>query len=235
MELKARARRAIAIVGFPAFIACLIAVAIAFKAELVGVFKSAESVRDWVEARGALAVVSFVGLQVFQVVVFVVPGEIVQVAGGFAFGLWAGSLWSTLGILAGSAVNFAVGRLLGRPFVAAVFGPASEARIEAATGGGKAAAGFFLLYLIPGIPKDALTYAAGAGGLPFAAFIIVSTIGRLPGVIGSSYMGAASFDRDYVAAAVVLSVAAALFATGLAFRDKLHDVVARLVERMRRR
>ena len=212
-------------------IAAVLVSAFMFRQELYELFKSSESVRAWVSARGVFAPLAFIGLQVVQVIVFVIPGEVVQIAGGFAFGLWAGTLWSVLGILAGSLVNFGLGRMLGRPFVDAVFGEERARRIEAATGGGKAAAGFFLLFVIPGIPKDALTYIAGASRLSFGAFIAASTLGRLPGIFGSAYMGSAAFEKEYTAALAVLVAASILFAAGLLFRDRLHALVGWLISR----
>ncbi len=235
MLLGARARRLAAIVGLPLVLCLLAAMAVAFRSELFGLFRSAESIRARVESSGPFAPLVFVGLQVVQVVIFVIPGEVVQVAGGFAFGMWGGTLWSVVGILAGSLVNFVVGRLLGRPFVEAVFGKGRAARIEAATAGGRAAAGFFLLFAIPGIPKDALTYAAGASRLSFASFILVSTLGRLPGIVGSAYMGSAVFDQDYHCAIAVMVLASALFLIGLFFREAVHDWVARVISKARGR
>jgi len=106
-------------------------------------------------------------------------------------------------------------------------------KIETATAGGKAAAGFFLQFAIPGIPKDALTYAAGASRLSFFSFLMVSTVGRLPGILGSSFMGSAAFEKDYRAALAVAILASVLFFLGLLFRDKLHDIIGRFVSRTR--
>jgi uncharacterized membrane protein YdjX (TVP38/TMEM64 family) len=231
MRLPERYRRIAALAGFPAMIFAVLVSAFFFRKDLYELFRSSESVRAWVAARGVLAPLAFIGLQIVQVIVFVIPGEVVQIAGGFAFGLWAGTLWSVTGILAGSLINFSIGRILGRPFVDAVFGAERARRVEAATGGGKAASGFFLLFVIPGIPKDALTYIAGASRLSFGAFIAASTLGRLPGIFGSSYMGSAAFEKDYSAAIVVLVAASLMFAAGLLFRDRLHALVARFISR----
>ncbi len=218
-------------VGFPALLVLVGALSYVYRDSLFGLFKSSESIRAWVQQRGALAPLAFMGLQILQVVIFIIPGEIVQVAGGFAFGLWGGALWSILGILAGSLVNFGVGRLLGRPFVESVFGAERISRVDAATAGGKAAAGFLLLFAIPGIPKDILTYAAGASSLPFVAFIAVSTLGRLPGILGSAYMGSAVYDKEFGLALAVIIVSTVLFTLGLLFRDPLHACIARLMAR----
>jgi len=229
MRPNERLRRVLSLLGFPSLIAVLGLLALVFHSEFAGLFRSAESIRAWVASNGGLAPLAFAALQVVQVIVFFIPGEVVQIAGGFAFGLWGGTLWSVIGILVGSLFNFAVGRLLGRPFVEAVFGVERTRRVEEATAGGKAAAGFFLLFAIPGIPKDLLTYAAGASRLRFGAFILVSTLGRLPGIVGSAYMGSAVFDQDYLAAIVVVSIASVLFVCGLVFRDQLHALIARFI------
>lgn len=234
MVVSNSVRRVISMVAFPALLIAVGALAFLFRDQLFGLFRSSESIRAWVTARGALAPLAFVGLQILQVVIFVIPGELVQVAGGYAFGLWGGALWSILGILAGSLINFGVGRVLGRPFVESVFGAERIRRVDSATAGGKAAAGFLLLFAIPGIPKDILTYAAGASRLPFAAFIAVSTLGRLPGILGSAYMGSAVYDREFGAAITIIAVSTTLFALGLLFRDRLHQLIARIIDRSRK-
>ncbi len=231
MTTKSCLKRIAALAAFPLFIAGVSALAFFFRGPLINLFRSPEALRLWVEAKGPWAPLAFMAMQVLQVVIFVIPGEIVQIAGGFAFGLWMGTLWSSLGILAGSLINFTLGRLLGRPFVVALFGQEKLAAVDRATASGKAAAGFFLLFAIPGIPKDALTYVAGASTLGFWSFVAVSGLGRLPGILGSAFMGSAVFERDYRAALIMIAIASALFFLGLLFREKLHELIARLVHR----
>lgn len=231
MTMRPGLKRFLAIAAFPAALAAIVASALIFRDQLTSVFRSGEAVRSWVEGWGPWAPLAFMAAQAVQVIVFFIPGEIVQLGGGFAFGLWLGSLWSVLGILAGSLVNFVLGRYLGRPFVEALFGGQKLEAIEKATASGKAAAGFFLLFAIPGIPKDALTYVAGASRLGFWSFIAVSTVGRLPGILGSAFMGSAVYQRDYTAAVVMAVVASLLFFLGLVYRERLHDLVARLVRK----
>ncbi|HTX73981.1 MAG TPA: VTT domain-containing protein [Rectinemataceae bacterium] len=219
------------LVAFPLFIALVVAVVVLMRHQLLGLFRDRELIRSWIEARGTWGGLAFVGLQVFQVVIFVVPGEIVQIAGGYAFGFWQGTGLSLLGITLGSLVNFAAGRFLGRPFVERIFDAGRVAAVERVTGSGKAAAGFFLLFVIPGIPKDVLCYVAGMAGLGLPSFLGVSMLGRLPGILGSSFMGSATFDRDYRAALVVLAAASLLFVAGLFYRERIESWLARLLHR----
>lgn len=229
---KHRARRLFAILGFPLLIAGILAIALIFHRQLTAIFRNPESVRLLVESHGAWSVAVFTGLQILQVVIFIIPGEIVQLAGGYVFGMIPGALLSTLGILAGSLVNFMAGRFLGRAFVKSILSEDKIMRIEKTTKGGKAQAVFFLLFLIPGIPKDALTYVAGMGSLGFIQFILISSIGRFPGILGSSYIGAAVFERDYRGAMIISIIAVILFLAGLIWREKLHNALGVLAEKM---
>ncbi|MCX7024248.1 MAG: VTT domain-containing protein [Spirochaetes bacterium] len=226
---RTTARGIVSYVAFPLFVAAILTLMVVLRRPILAIFASSESVRSWVLARGASAPLVFVGLQVLQVVVFVIPGEIVQVAGGFLFGVRGGVALSSIGILAGSLVNFTAGRVLGRPFVESVFGRTRVERLEKTTESGRAAASFFLLFVIPGIPKDALCYVAGMGRLSFPVFMLISGIGRLPGILGSTWMGSAAFDRQYNVALAILAVSSALFFIGLFFKEKITSAIARFM------
>lgn len=216
------------LVAFPLFIVLIVAVFVVFRHELFGLFRDREALRAWIATAGAWGPVAFIGLQVLQVVVFVIPGEIVQVAGGYIFGFWPGAVLSLLGITIGSLVNFAAGRYLGRPFVESIFAKDKIEAVEKATASGKAAAGFFFLFVIPGIPKDVLCYVAGMTAMGLPSFLGVSMLGRLPGILGSSLIGSAAYDRNYRMALVVLIAASVLFLLGLVFKERIEAFLAGL-------
>ena len=221
----------LAYIAFPLFIGLIIALVLVFRDELWGLFKDREAIRVWIGERGVLGPLAYIAMQVLQVVIFVIPGELVQVAGGYVFGFALGSLYTLVGIALGSLVNFYAGRLLGRPFVESLFARERIEEIERVTGSGKGAAGFFLLFVIPGIPKDVLCYVAGVSRLGLPAFLAVSMAGRLPGILGSAFMGSAAYTGAYRSAIIVLAVAAALFALGLAFKGKIQELIARLLRK----
>jgi uncharacterized membrane protein YdjX (TVP38/TMEM64 family) len=220
-----------AYIAFPLFVALIVALVIVFRDQLWGLFKDREAIRGWIEGRGIWGPLAYIFLQIVQVVIFVIPGEIVQVAGGYAFGFWLGSLYALIGITLGSLANFYAGRLLGRPFVESLFARDKIEKVEAVTGSSKGAAGFFLLFVIPGIPKDVLCYVAGVSKLRLLAFLGASMAGRLPGILGSAYMGSAAWSGAWRGAIVVLVLAAVLFVLGLAFRERIQAFIARLLHR----
>jgi len=228
---RIRRKSPLAYAAFPLFIAFIAALVFIFRDELWGLFKDREAIRGWIEGQGARGPLAYIFLQIVQVVIFVIPGEVVQIAGGYAFGFWLGSLYTLIGIALGSLVNFYAGRLLGRPFVESLFARDRIEKIEGATGSGKAAAGFFLLFVIPGIPKDVLCYVAGVSKLRLMAFLAASMAGRLPGILGSSYMGSAAYSGAYRGALIVLGIAVVLFVLGLAFRERILSLVALFLQK----
>ena len=171
------------------------------------------------------------GIQALQVVVFAIPGEFVQIAGGFLFGGWVGTLLSVAGILIGSTIAFFLARLLGRPFVAALFSADQVERVERLLASPSARTIFFLLFLIPGIPKDILCYVAGASPIGFWFFVGASTLGRLPGIAGSSIIGSAAATQRWTVLVIVSVAALALFVAGVLLRPRIQAWLERIARR----
>lgn len=199
----------------------------------VEIFASVEKFRAFVEGTGAWGPLVFVALQLLQVVAFVLPGEISQIAGGYLFGVLRGTLLSALGIGAGSLVNFFAARVLGKRFVARIFGEEKLLRFDAIRTSPRAEAAFFLLFVIPGIPKDALCFVAGLSAMSPWAFLAVSMVGRMPGIVGSAVIGSAAGSGRSGLAAGIAVTAAVFFLAGLIWRERIHDVVSALSRRGR--
>jgi uncharacterized membrane protein YdjX (TVP38/TMEM64 family) len=210
---------------FPLFIASLFLAAWVFRSPLAEVFSSLETLRASVAAAGMWGPALFVALQALQVVVFFIPGELVQLAGGALFGVAAGTLLSVAGIAVGSVVVFSVSRALGAAFVAAIFGGERTARLGGLARSPRAAAAFFLLFAIPGIPKDLLCFVAGLSRMRLASFLAVSLVARLPGIVGSSVMGDAASEGRLGILFGLLGVASLLFVLGILFRERLYSFI----------
>lgn len=210
---------------FPLFIAVLFLAAWAFRAPLAGVFSSLETLRASVAAAGLWGPALFIGLQALQVVVFFIPGELVQIAGGALFGVAGGTMLSVAGIAVGSAIVFAVSRGLGAAFVALLFGAERTERLGALARTPRAAAAFFLLFAIPGIPKDLLCFVAGLSRMRLLPFLAVSLTARLPGIVGSSFMGDAASGGRMGLLLVLLGVASLLLVLGILFRERIYSFI----------
>lgn len=226
-----RAHRAVALIAFPALVAALAAGAIAYREPLWQLFHSPARLREWLRATGPVAPLIFLALQALQVVVFVIPGEIPQVVGGYLFGVLKGSLLSLLGITFGASLNFLVSRLLGLPFVYALFHRDRVDRIRELASSRRARLSFFLLFLIPGLPKDVLCYVAGLSPLSLPVFLLYSTLGRIPGILGSALIGDAAAGRRWLLAGGILLTATVLFVVGFLFRERIQLLLERIGRR----
>lgn len=229
-----RVKKILTLMAFPLFITATILVVFLFREDIWQAFSSAERIQEVVASWGVSAPLGFIFLQFIQVVIFIIPGEIPQIAGGFLFGMWLGSFYSIAGILLGSAFNFFLARLLGVPFVRTLFKPERIGKFNKITHSTRAQIAFFLLFVIPGIPKDSLCYVAGLSSLRFPAFLFITTVGRLPGIIGSAAMGDAAASSRWVLAIIILSIATILFVLGLIFRERIHVFIERFALRQRR-
>jgi uncharacterized membrane protein YdjX (TVP38/TMEM64 family) len=226
-----RTRRLLALIGFPLLLAALFVPVVIFRREIWTFFSSPQHLREWVSARGALAPLVFMAIQVVQVVVFVIPGEVPQIAGGYLFGIWLGALYSITGILIGSAASFFLSRLLGVPFVHALFPKEQVERVERFLDSRRSKSVFFLLFLIPGIPKDVLCYVAGLSPMRFVFFIGASFAGRLPGILGSVIIGDAAAEKQWILAGIILGAAALLFGAGYLLRGRIEKWIEKISRR----
>ena len=139
-----------------------------------------------------------IAAQFIQVVIFIIPGEITQVASGFVFGVWRGLLYSAIGILAGSGFNFYLARFVGRPTLEAFISPTTVAKIDRTFKKARTKSAMFLLFLLPGAPKDALCYAAGFSHMNVWEFLVISGLGRLPALFASTLIGSRAYHHDYI-------------------------------------
>jgi uncharacterized membrane protein YdjX (TVP38/TMEM64 family) len=224
-------RKALYMLAFPLLFLLLLVLTVVFWGELWTLFNSPEALREWIRNTGVIAPLVFVAVQAFQVIFFFIPGEIPQVAGGYMFGLWTGTLLSLVGITLGATFNFVISRLLGVPFVSVLFSPEKVERARRITRSPKVRLSFFLFFLIPGIPKDILCYVAGLSVMRLHFFLLFSTLGRLPGILGSALIGDAAADRRWILAGTIFFIAVVLFIFGFLFRERIQ----RLLEELGRR
>jgi uncharacterized membrane protein YdjX (TVP38/TMEM64 family) len=147
-----------------------------------------------------------IGIQFLQVVFFMVPGEITQIAAGYVFGAWLGLVYSIIGIMLGSAFDFGFARTVGRPVVLKLLGERTLERVDHALTTYRGKSALFLLFLLPGMPKDAMSYGAGLMKMSLGEFVAISGLARLPALLFSTMIGDQLYDRDYTTVAVIVVV-----------------------------
>lgn len=163
-----------------------------------------QTFRDWVDSYGILGRVLFVGMVVLQVLVAFIPGEPVELAAGYAFGVLEGSLLTLAGFLIGSWIIFALVRRFGVRLIEVFFSAEKIRELGFLRNPKKAKVLAFILMTIPGTPKDFLSYFAGLMPLSTVQWLAIVAIARLPSLLTSTITGAAAGVENYVLSAVVL-------------------------------
>jgi uncharacterized membrane protein YdjX (TVP38/TMEM64 family) len=175
-----------------------------------------QTLRDW----GILAPVLFMLLQALQVVVSPIPGEATGFLGGYLFGEWLGMLYSTIGLTFGSVVAFGIGRWLGEHYVRNLVSKETWDRlgfiVEA-----EGAILCFIIYLIPGLPKDIMCYLFGISPMPLWVFALVSFLGRVPGTWVLSAQGAHTATGNYLEVILISAICAAVALPLYYYRHRL--------------
>lgn len=176
---------------------------------LWGIYGSPRAIRAFVAGFGAWAPVVFIGLQALQVVISPIPGEATGVLGGYLFGTWLGLLYSTVGLTLGSALAFGLARWLGLHLVRRII-PAETYGKLSVVARPQGLAVTFILFALPGFPKDYLSYLLGLTPMSWGSFLLVSSLGRIPGTWLLSAQGAAAGNSQYGLLLVLVAVALAL-------------------------
>jgi len=158
---------------------------------------SKEKVRAWILSFGGAAPLIFVALQILQVVVAPIPGEATGFLGGYLFGITYGFLLSMVGLAIGSMIAFLLGRWLEVHFVERIVAPETLAKFDFVVER-QGALIAFLLFLIPGFPKDYLSFIMGLSKMPLRLFLIIATVGRIPGTLLLTLQGANVYEGRYL-------------------------------------
>jgi uncharacterized membrane protein YdjX (TVP38/TMEM64 family) len=169
----------------------------------------------------------FMGLQIFQVLASPVPGELVGPIGGYVFGAFWATVYSTIGLAVGSWINFFVARALGRGFVERAIPPKVLDKMDFAMEG-KGMMVVFIGFLLPGFPKDYFSYFLGITAIGPRAFMVVSALARIPGTVALSLQGAMLADRDWIGLVVVTIVSLIFFIPCFWYRKQIHAWLLRL-------
>jgi uncharacterized membrane protein YdjX (TVP38/TMEM64 family) len=191
-----------------------------FPLGLVRFFTDKKFLMHFIQEHRAYAALIFIGLQTLQVIAAPVPGEVTGFAGGIIFGTVWGVIYSTIGLAVGSWLAFVLARLAGRPLVEKFVNPETIKRYDYVM---KHKGQFlaFLMFLIPGFPKDILCYILGLGHMGHGNFLVVSTTGRLLGTVLLTAEGSFFRHKRYGAFFTVLGISILAILLVMIYRDTI--------------
>lgn len=170
---------------------------------------------------GPLGVLMLLGFQFLQIVVAFIPGEVVQVAAGMMYGPWGGAAIVLLGCVVSSAFIFFVVHKLGAPFVRAMIPEKWMGKLETFEKTEKLDVLVFVLFLIPGLPKDVLTYLVPLTNMSMRNFVVLSNIGRIPGVLMSTLAADGLMEGNFVQSIVLFLICAVIAVVALLTYERI--------------
>lgn len=197
---------------------------------LFNFFMDRERLVAWIQSLGAWGFAGFILLQVIQVVAAPIPGEVTGVLGGYLYGPFVGVVLSTIGLTLGSFLAFSLSRYFGRPLTEKFVDSKTMERFDYLLHH-KGAFLIFLLFLIPGFPKDYLCYILGLGHLTTLEFLSIATTGRLLGTMLLTLGGSFLRNHQYYRFSLLSGAAVVIVLLTIAYRDRLEQLFRKLHER----
>lgn len=180
-----------------------------------------ELLQRQLESQGIGGWVAFLGIQVIQVVVAMIPGEPIEILAGILYGPLWGTLTCMLGIFIGSIIVYLLVRKLGMPIVSIFIDPEKFQNLRILQDERRFERIAFLLFFIPGTPKDLLTWAAGLIHIRPLRFFILSTIARLPSILTSTLAGTTLLSGDFSTTVLIFVATGCVSMVGLWVHKKL--------------
>ena len=180
---------------------------------------------------GPYAMVVFVFVQALQVIFAPIPGEITGFVGGYLFGSTIGTICSTIGLMLGSSLAFGLARGLGIKFVEKIVKKEYINKFNFfITHKGLYIS--FILFLIPGFPKDSLCYLLGLTHMRFLDFFLMNLIGRLPGTLMLTFQGSAVKNENYFSFFVFLTISVVMIFVLYCAREYAHHKFSIIAHRV---
>ena len=173
---------------------------------------------------GPLGFLILLAMQFMQIVVAFIPGEVVQMAAGMMCGPWLGAAVVLLGCIISSAFVFAVVHRLGAPFVRDMVPTKYLDKFNAFEESGKLSIVVFILFLIPAMPKDTFTYLVPLTNMRMRDFLVLSNVGRIPGIVISTYAANGLVDGNITQSIIIFAVVAVIAIVAIVFRDKIMNL-----------
>lgn len=196
---------------------------IAFHGPLMSLLSNRDKLVESVQSFGPFAPLLYILLQVTQTVVAPIPGQIVGSVGGFLFGAW-GIIWTTIGSLIGCWIVFLLARRFGRPLLEKIFKKSVVAKFDFILEAKSASLILFAIFLLPGFPDDVVCYLAGLTKLSIKRLMLLVTLGHLPTIILTNYIGA-GIGENFTMVAIAALLGVIILGIGVWQRERVMSLL----------
>jgi uncharacterized membrane protein YdjX (TVP38/TMEM64 family) len=193
-------------------------------------FHHRHELKEFILSFGAYSPLAYILLQIIQVIIAPIPGGAIEFLGGYLFGVKAGFFYSMIGLILGSWMAFSLARMFEKWAVEKLVSEKTRKKFDYLIGH-EGLILSFLLFLIPGFPKDALCYILGLTPMHAGIFLIISTIGRIPGTLMACLQGAKAFENQYCTFGVLLGGSALVLLIFYIYHEEIHNLLKKLKDK----
>ena len=202
-------RYAATVISIASAVICVLAVIGAFLLKDYFSEENLQRLQSFVSEHWIAGALIFIGICLVQVVIALIPGEAVEIAAGVIFGSFLGTVLCLVGITLGSIVVILLVRRFGRKFVESLYPREKIDSLPILNNPKKRNVTIFFLFLIPGTPKDLITYIVGLTEVSVPMYILLTTVARIPSILMST-LGGDAFGEGKIFKAIMIFAAAAI-------------------------
>lgn len=211
------------LVGIPAYI-------LIFQRDFFAEMRSLKDVLHFLSRYKREGILVYIIVQTIQIIICIIPGQAFQFAAGSLYGVFPGILLSIIGASVGTVSAYALSGFLGRDALHLFFKKEKLQHYVERLNTKKAYLIVFIIYLIPGLPKDLVCYAAGISNMRFKPFFIISLLGRTPAMSGSVLIGYFYYTGRYTAMWIMAGVAILITILCIVFRKKIVRLIGEICD-----
>lgn len=177
----------------------------------------------FIEKLGILGILLMLFIQILQIVVAIIPGEPIELLMGLMYGTWGGLALTLLGIIIGTTLVFYLVKRFGEPFARRFVDTKSFEKLKFLHDPTRRDSLIFILFLIPGTPKDILTYFVPFTDIKFSRFLPLAALARIPSVVSSTLVGATVGDGKLWQSALIFAATGVVGLIGIILNQKLQE------------
>jgi len=182
--------------------------------------------QDWVRSFGPWGVIILLVIQVLQIILFFIPGEVIEFSSGLLYGILGGYLICIAGQILAILLTYFLVMIFGKALVDKMVDKETMDKVEDRHT--RAEVLLFFCLLIPGIPKDVFNFVAPYCKVPMWKYIIITLIARFPTVFSSILMGAAILNGEFNLSLIVLIVSATVGIFGIIFNKQIVKLIDKI-------
>lgn len=198
---------------------------------LLSFFADTARIQEFVTRFGYWAPLATILLHVAQVLLAPIPGQVIDAANGYLFGAAWGTVYSLVGVIAGSSLAMALARRFGRPWAERLIRKETLERLDGYSRQ-RGALFFFLVFLFPFLPDDVACFLAGLTPLPLPELVVLAAVGRLPGIFAANLVGANAAGLTRTQIAFFIAVVTVIALTFWRYQERIEVAMLRATARL---